>query len=165
MHPFSADNDRARYAYLAIAVAAVMLAYLLGLGLNHLSVVPPWWLDTPAVLGFYGILWKLYDGFIWRMPIGRSNVAGIVNLRGKWNGVVDSDFNGGSPVQATMEIDQTATRIRVSLVTDTSRSESAMAAVRSSGAFAGLHYNYFNEPRPLAAQTMHPHRGDCAPSA
>lgn len=159
MYTYSSDGRRRETVYASIAVVALGLAWGLGALFSYLSFAPPWWLDTPAVLGFYGAVWRLYDQYLWRVPIGSPNLGGATNYRGKWRGQIQSDYAGGIAVDAHLSIMQTATSLLVTLTTENSRSDSSMAMVRTEGALQGLHYHYFNEPRPLAQATMNAHRG------
>jgi hypothetical protein len=94
MHAYSTDNDRTRAVFLILAVLAILGAWLLSRSLDALSLIPPWWLDTPAVLGLYGLLWKGYDRFAWRWRLGVLSLTDIPDLAGTWAGSLVSTRDG-----------------------------------------------------------------------
>ena len=160
MHAYSTDSDRSRIAFLVLAVVAILGAWMLSQLLDVLSVIPPWWLDTPAVLGMYGLLWKGYDRFVWRWRIGALGLSDTPNLGGIWSGEIESARDPGRSLSATLTITQTASRILISLDTEMSRSSSVMAALNCKpGPYRGLHYSFENRPRAMAHPTMGPHSG------
>jgi hypothetical protein len=144
---------------LAIAVLSILLAWGLGAALGASQLDAPWWLDTPAVLGFYGVLWKLYDRRGWKLRWRSLGVSDVPDVGGTWHGTVDSSYNGTS-LNAVLAIRQTATHILIELETSHSRSTSVMATLNCSpGAFQGLSYVYENRPRTLSDPKMTPHSG------
>jgi hypothetical protein len=161
VHDYSTDQvGRSKYIYLAIATASILLAYGLAGLWKLLNSTPPWWLDTPAVVGFYGILWTIYTRYAWRWTYRSTTISGIPDLHGTWNGYIISSYDDRHQIPACLQIHQTATSILIELETKGSKSFSTMAAIRQSkGQFRGLHYGHLNEPKALSASTMHPHRG------
>lgn len=160
MHAYSTDSDRTRMALLALAVLAILGAWLFNRLLDVLDFTPPWWLDTPAVLGMYGLLWKGYDRFAWRWRLGALSLTDVPDLAGTWTGTIVSTRDGRTSVSATLTIVQTASRLLVSLETATSRSNSVMATLNCRpGPYQGLHYSFENRPRAMAQSTMAPHSG------
>jgi hypothetical protein len=173
MHPYSNDSNRPRTTALLLAVAAILLAWAAGSLLRGLEVIPPWWLDMPAVVGFYGILWRLYDRTLWRLRIGDQTLSGIPDYSGTWTGQVHSSHDGTTMHPARLTIRQTASRILVELRTNQSRSASHTAMLCAGpGSAQGLQYIYVNRPRSVPAAVpaaprpdrpaplaMHPHEG------
>jgi hypothetical protein len=148
VHPYSNDSSRTRTVLLVLAVAAVLLAWGLGRTLRSWEITPPWWLDTPAVVGFYGILWQLYDRLLWRARIGSQTLSGIPDYSGSWGGCVHSSYGGTAVYAARLTIRQTSSRILIELRTDRSRSVSQMAMLCAGpGSEQGLQYLYTNRPR------------------
>jgi predicted pore-forming effector associated with SMODS systems len=160
VHPYSTDATRPIRVMLILAVVAIGLAYLLNRSLSALHLKPPWWLDTPAVLGFYGLCWRLYDEYLWRLgPVTRT-LSGVPNLAGQWTGTILSSYSDQEPVKATLVVRQTSSRLLLTLETDTSRSHSTMASLCSApGPANGLYYAFTNVPRSLSKETMQPHTG------
>jgi hypothetical protein len=160
MHPYASDAARGRTVLLGLAVAAILLAWGFGKGLAALHLVPPWWLDTPAVLGFYGLLWKAYDQSLWRLRWRGRTLSGVPDYGGVWDGHLHSSYGEGLTVPATLTIRQTSSRILIELTTGTSRSASEMAAVNAApGRDYGLRYVYANLPshRPATSPRQRPH--------
>jgi SMODS-associating 2TM, beta-strand rich effector domain len=145
---------------LVLAIVAICLAYLLDRSLSTLHLKAPWWLDTPAVLGFYGLCWRLYDEYLWRLgPVTRT-LSGVPNLAGQWSGTILSSYADQDPVKAMLVVRQTSSRLLLTLETDTSRSYSTMASLCAApGPPNGLHYVFANTPRSLSKETMRPHAG------
>ena len=160
MHPYSTDATRPVRVMLLLAVVAILLAYLLDRSVVALRVRPPWWLDTPAVLGFYGLCWRLYDERLWRLgPVSRT-LSSVPNLAGYWTGTITSSYSGLGPLPASLMVYQTSSRLLIELETATSKSRSTMAAIISErGARSTLHYAFANMPRTLNKKTMLPHCG------
>ena len=160
MHPYSTDATRPIRAMLLLAVFAIGLAYLLDRSLHVLHVHPPWWLDTPAVLGFYGLCWRLYDEHLWRLGSVTRTLSGVPNLAGHWAGTLLSSYPNQKPIKASLVVRQTSSRLLITLETDKSKSFSTMAALFSApGPSNGLHYVFANVPRTLNKETMRPHTG------
>ena len=160
MHPYSTDATRQVRVMLLLAVTAIGLAYLLDRSWTILHVKSPWWLDTPAVLGFYGLCWRLYDEYLWRLgPVTRT-LSGVPNLAGQWTGTILSSYRDQEPIEATLMVRQTSSRLLVTLETVTSKSHSTMASLCSApGPANGLQYAFANTPRSLSKKTMLPHSG------
>lgn len=160
MHPYSTDTERAPKIHLLLAVVAILLAWGLGGILTALKSSPPWWLDTPAVIGFFGIVWSLHNHYLWKAGFRGYSLAGIPDLSGRWHGTIESGFSGGTQVECAVTIRQTSTKIAIHLETSGSFSDSIMAALHSnSGHAQGLHYEYLSLPRSLSSPSMHPHKG------
>jgi hypothetical protein len=160
VHPYSTDSTRQRTVLLVIAVAAILLAWALGRVLDLLDTSAPWWLDTPAVVGFYGLLWQAYDRWLWRVRIGDGTLSGVPDFSGTWEGRLISSYTPDTPYRATVTIHQSASHLVVELRTDSSRSYSHLAMIRiSPGPGHGLRYVYDNQPGELAVEGMKRHGG------
>jgi hypothetical protein len=145
---------------LLLAVLAILLAWALGRVLVLAHTSPPWWLDTPAVAGFYGLLWQAYDRLLWRVGPGGRTLSGVPYYGGSWEGQIHSGFRPEPPYEARLRIRQTASRILIELGTDSSRSHSRMATVYADpGPDQGLQYVYQNRPREIAAAGVEAHGG------
>lgn len=154
MHPYATDSDHTRLALTVLAIAALAAAY----GLHRLWT-PPWWVDAPSVLGFAGILWRVYDARLWRLRWGPLGLSNVPNLAGRWTGVLSSSHDGAEH-EAILTITQTASRIRIKLETASSDSDSFVASVNcQAGPKQGLTYVYDNRPKALAPNAMAPHQG------
>lgn len=144
-----------------MALFAVGASLLLDLVFTSLGVRPPPWLDTPAVMGFYGLFHRLYDQVLWRVPVGPLRLSPVPCVAGTWVGSATTSHNGGSRTSVVVTVCQTWTKILVRLETDHSVSRSLMAAIHTHEASQpGLTYEYLNEPKVASSvETMHTHRG------
>lgn len=161
MHNYTTDAKDRKSIPLWLAFLAVAATLLLNYVLKALSLKVPWWIDAPSVMGFYGLIYTLFDQFIWQLQLGYVRFSEIPNIQGTWVGVIRSSYNGGTEVRGVLlYIRQTWTKISIQLETDKSRSCSTMAAVNTEKfSEAGLKYEFMNEPSALSIQTMQPHRG------
>jgi hypothetical protein len=157
MHGYASDNffrgPKVYFTFGALAIAAAS-------GLRMLTAMPQLagYIDA-AVLSagvIYGGLIFLYDqwGWLW--------LSTIKNLNGTWVGIITTSHNGGTAVPCVMRVRQTWMRMAIELETEQSRSRTTMAALYDDQpGDVGLKYEYVSEPRNLAVQTMHTHRGVC----
>lgn len=142
-----------------------MLSILLAWGLNRIldwqDLCVPWWIDAPSVFGFYGLLHTLFDHWIWRMLFLRTaRVLRIPDLRGSWRGSITSSYDDNNSLDATITIRQTWTHIVITLESEHSKSQSLTASISTIDVDnPELSYEYLNEPKAGAADTMHAHRG------
>jgi hypothetical protein len=144
-----------------MALAGVVLALAWGWVQQRLPWQVPWWVDTPAVFGFYGLLLWGLDAYLWRQP----NVARLLrvpDLRGPWHGSVRSStdqFQQEHPI--TVVITQSWSALRI-VMEGASSSSCSTAAHVSEGAGTEsfeIVYEYLNTPRSGTSATMHAHRG------
>jgi len=162
MHPYATDSSERKYVPLLIAVISVSLAWLLNWILNALHLTIPWWIDAPSVMGFYGLLYSLFNRCFWRVPILRKvGLVKVPNLTGTWKGYVASSFDEHcTKHDATVTIRQNWSGISITFQTEHSSSHSLTACILSESPIgAVLNYEYLNEPKPDARETMHAHRG------
>lgn len=162
MHGYSTDSDERRVVPLLLAFFAISLAWLSSklLVVIHLSV--PWWVDAPSLMAFYGVLYTLFDRYLWRNSlVSKLGLVRIPNLAGRWRGYLISSFDGHVKHHDLMiNIFQSWTQITVFLTTATSmsRSSAAMIQVEDPEGVA-LIYQYQNQPLADAIRTMHMHYG------
>lgn len=150
------DCARERYIfYLAIAAVtgAAAANYLAGsvgitIGLTTLSV--------------FTVLFLVFDRWAWRLPLV-SRFVRIPDLSGTWNLTGRSNGADGQERDwsAVARIEQSWSRIAISIETVTSRSRSGMAAVEHDpGHGFRLLYRYTNEPKTASGE-LRSHRGTC----
>jgi hypothetical protein len=161
MHTYATDAKDREAIPLWLAAAAVGATLLLNYLLKVLNLQVPWWVDAPSVMGFYGLLYQLFDEFLWTQKIGFVRFSDIPNLQGTWVGVIKSSYQGGIEYPGiVLYVRQTWSKISIQLETERSKSKSIMAAVcTESSAEPGLKYEYSNDPNPLNSQGMNPHKG------
>ena len=157
MHGYASDNffrgPKVYFAFGALAIAAAS-------GLRALTAMPQLAgrIDVAALSAgvIYGGLIFLSDQWGWRW------LSTTKNLNGTWVGNITTTHNGGTSVPCVMRVRQTWTRMAIELETEQSRSRTTMAALYDDQpGDVGLKYEYVSEPRNLAVQTMHTHRGVC----
>ena len=157
MHGYASDNFfRGPKVYFAFGAAAIAVASVL----RAIAALPQFGghIDAAALSAgaIYGGLIFLYERWGWRL------LSTIKNLNGTWVGNITTTHNGGTSVPCVMRVCQTWTRMVIELETKQSRSRTTMAALYDhQPGDVGLKYEYVSEPRGLAVQTMHAHRGVC----
>lgn len=122
----------------------------------------PWYVDAPAVMGFYFIYYKLFDNFFWKWKwFAKINLIQTPNFNGTWDGHFLSSYDGHTNQKpGTIEIIQTWTRMCVVFNNGTSRSKSITSSIMTTNAEGYvLSYEYQNEPNYNSVPTMQIHRG------
>jgi hypothetical protein len=145
---------------LLLAAIAIGLAYLTAVVLRAASFHLAWWVATPSVGAFYGLLFGVFDSRLWRIALVRKFVfVNTPDLSGHWVGAVESSYQGVThPIE--VEIRQKWTHIAIRLTSANSQSRSNIAGVECAELdHPILTYDYINEPRVGASETMHTHRG------
>lgn len=160
MHAYTTDSSERKFVPLYIAGASVLLAWTLNRVLGSTQFTIPWWIDAPSVIGFYSLLYTVFNKYLWKLRILRTiGVVKVPDLNGTWNAYVASSFDEhATKYKATVRILQNWTRISIILETDYSKSTSLIAAIVTENGTV-LSHEYLNEPRPNATFTMHAHRG------
>ncbi|NJL40243.1 MAG: hypothetical protein HC899_28465 [Leptolyngbyaceae cyanobacterium SM1_4_3] len=161
MHTYATDAKDRETIPLWLAALAVAATLFLNYLLKALNFQVPWWIDAPSVMGFYGLLYELFDNLLWRLRFKAIHLSEIPNIRGTWVGIVKSSYDGGTETRGViLYVRQTWSKLSVQAETETSRSFSTMAVVNTSNSpESGLKYEYINEPGTFSVQTMQTHRG------
>jgi len=162
MHPYVTDSRERGYILMLVAGISVLCAWLLFRVLVNLQVTVPWWVDAPSVMGFYGVLYKVFDKWLWRTPVFRQiGLVKVPCIEGVWEGYVSSSFDEHQNQYAVVvTIRQTWTEVSLVLQSQHSRSHSLVASIiGGQSGYPWLNYEYLNEPSPDARSTMHSHRG------
>ncbi len=160
MHSYANDSSRRWRIIGLIALACWPIHYYLSGAISDLSQMAGISLTVPSVLTvFYAAYW-LFQNFLWRVgaEVGLLNVA---NLGGTWEGVLRSSFGDDFEEEwpFTIEIEQQWNQIFVEAHTDSSRSESTSAFLKSDRSGSELTYTYRNRPAPSAEEGMATHEG------
>lgn len=165
MHPFSIDTQERKNIIVTIALLCIPLSWLLNYlvklsGITDITGI--WWISAPSILGMAGILYKIFDEWLWRFDVLRKlRIIKTPDLSGVWNGTIATSFDDCADRHATnVKIQQTWTRISIFLAGSQSESHSLTASIltRQPGGIS-INYEYKNEPKPFAKSTMHAHRG------
>ena len=162
MHGYSTDSGERRVVPLFLAMLAIALAWGSSkfLAAVHLSL--PWWVDAPSSMAFYGVLYTLFDRYLWRNSLAHKlGLVRIPNLMGRWRGYLVTSFDGHAKRHDLMiNIFQSWTQISVYLTTTTSMSRSCAAMIQvDDPEGVALIYQYENQPLAYATRTMHMHCG------
>ena len=160
MHPYSIDTEERKNILFFLAVVCIFLAWSFFKILNNYQITLPWWIESPSILFFYGLLFVVFDKWSWKF-FRKIGFVKTPNLNGEWKGHLKSSFDEHSyEIKTTLKIFQTWTRIKILLTTEQSSSQSETASIiidAPEGKY--LSYQYINEPKPNAVKTMSIHRG------
>lgn len=162
MHPYVTDSGERRLVPLFLVILSIVAAWGLHETLDAIHLSPPWWFDMPSLMGFYSLFYSAFDRWLWRVSALRKiRLVKVPDIAGRWKGYTTSSFNEHQQQrEASLEILQTWTRIRISLETEASRSYSLAAAILTENPHCiVISYEYVNEPKARASSTMHIHRG------
>jgi len=162
MHSYATDSSERKSVPLYIGCTSVLVAWALNRVLGAIQFALPWWIDAPSVIGFYGLVYAIFNKYLWRWRILRTiGVVKIPDLNGTWEGYVASSFDQhATKYDATITIFQNWTQISIILETSNSKSSSLIAAIVTEDPNSMvLSYEYLNEPKPNSKHTMHIHRG------
>jgi len=160
MHSYSIDTEERKNILLILAIVSIIFSWGFYKILGNYQISLPWWVESPSVLFFYGLFFVIFDKWFWQY-LKKINFVKTPNLNGKWNGNLKSSFdNHTSEINATLKIFQTWTKIKILLITDQSTSQSETASIVIDAPEGNyLSYQYINEPKSNAVNTMSIHRG------
>ncbi|MBI2309634.1 hypothetical protein HYU89_01930 [Candidatus Collierbacteria bacterium] len=123
----------------------------------------PYWVDTLSPIYGYGLIYLLFDRYLWRCPIFTAfGIVSIPNLNRRWKGKQRSSYqeNGKNvEVKGCLEIEQTFSSVLVRGYYEKSKSESVVCAFTKLNSEIYLFYAYDNDPNTLKCGTMQQHKG------
>ena len=160
MHSYEVEG-RAKVV-VSLAVASMLIVWLLHVVLDAIDFQPQWWLSVPSFAGCYSVLYWLFDRYVWRLGLlRRLKLFQLPDLDGKWVGEIESSYSqDGRAYSVSVVILQRWSKVLVRLETEHSRSRSVAATLRTIDLpNPELSYQYVNEPKPNAPGTMEMHRG------
>jgi SMODS-associating 2TM, beta-strand rich effector domain len=165
MHSFSTNSTERKQIPFFIAVLAIGAGVLTSSLFSSLGMPIPWWAPPLDTMTFYGCFYWLFDRFVWKWKIVQAlRVSRMPLLAGKWRGRIDpanTDRVSGalaSPIDIDITIHQTWLGLLVVGETINSQSRSILGNLLV-GDETTVTYEYINEPRVSAPNTMHGHRG------
>jgi len=160
MHTYSIDTEERKNILLFLVVVSIIFSWSFYKILGNYQISLPWWVESPSVLFFYGLFFMIFDKWLWQY-LKKIKFVKTPNLNGEWSGNLKSSFDSHSTeVKATLKIFQTWTRIKILLTTDQSSSQSETASIVIDAPEGNyLSYQYINEPKSNAVNTMSIHRG------
>jgi len=160
MHSYSIDTEERKNILLVLAIISIVFSWGFYKILGNYQISLPWWVESPSVLFFYGLFFVIFDKWLWQY-LKKINFIKTPNLNGEWNGNLKSSFdNHASEINVILKIFQTWTKIKILLITDQSISKSETASIVIDAPEGNyLSYQYINEPKSNAINTMSIHRG------
>lgn len=128
---------------------------------------PPFWLETLSPLAAYGLLYSMFDRYLWHLKLFKFlGVVTFPDLRGRWKGTLRSSYNNIETHKIYIEITQKFSCIHIHAYFKASQSASAVASFTELNKKTYLFYTYDNEPNSLKKGTMQNHKGtvkiDCS---
>lgn len=162
LHHYSADTSDRRLVHVYLAVLSIILAYGLYCIFDKLQLTIAWWVDAPSVFGFYGIVYFLFNKYLWNRKFFKQ----IFFLKcPDWNGVYNCSIwtsydNFQSKKDILIKIIQTWDSISVMTKTDTSHSTSLSGSFSIKDSVSpSFTYEYENQPNIDVPATMNIHKG------
>lgn len=138
---------------------SLFIAWLFSILLPNL----PFWVDTLSPLYIYGLIYLLFDRYLWRLRIFATlGIVSTPNLNGRWKGKQRSSYQeNGENVETNgyLEIEQTFSSVSVKSYYEKSKSESAVGAFTKLNSEIYLFYVYDNDPNTLKRGNMQQHKG------
>lgn len=162
LHHYTADTKDRIWAHVVLFVAATACAWLFGQTLNYLEWQPPWWVEAPSIFGFYGILFALFNLYLWRNKYLRFIMRiKTPDLNGKYEGTLSSSHDKFvSEKRVKYCIHQTWNKMVVFSETDQSTSQSTIGAFHLEEVHRmSFVFQYENCPKPNAPAGMNRHCG------
>ncbi|MFZ5628554.1 MAG: hypothetical protein ACOY5B_05460 [Spirochaetota bacterium] len=162
LHFYSADSSEKRYVHVILAFISVCLAYALASITKATAIQIPWWVDAPAVFGFYGLIYTLFDKYLWQLHSIRKILRlKIPMISGNYSGSLSSSHDKfKKKTKITANIQQSWDKILIQIETNQSKSHSLSASFHVSDRISPvLIYYYENTPFVSSVKTMHAHKG------
>lgn len=163
MHQYLTEENVRQKVFVGSAILSVFSGWLFSRIILILPFDIPWWVETPSVLGFFGLYIWLFDNYIWKKrPFNKIGCLYVPDISGEWDVILMSSYKGfEEKTSAKAIIHQTATKLCVSLETDNSKSFSTAGALLKTDRINcyELTYQYVNQPKPEAVKTMEIHCG------
>jgi len=162
MHPYSTDSNERQKITFGLAVLAIGIAWALFRLFAFVHFTVPWWLDAPSTMGIFGFCYTAFDKVLWRQGwVRRIGLVKVPDLEGKWQGHIKSSFDQNSKEhEVSVRIRQSWTRLSLLLESGNSVSRTLVGSLQvTTPEGPVLSYQYRNEPRPVALETMQIHYG------
>ena len=159
MKTYTIEGGGRKIVPLYIAAASIGSTWLVTYLLSISSIVLPWWIEGPSVLGFYGLFYSVFDEKLWKTSLIRRALK-IPDLNGMWIGHIESSYdNFQESVRAELKIKQTWTRMSIIMKTQTSKGCNLTGAIFTDLGEVTLSFEFLNEPNVEAPSPLHIHRG------
>lgn len=164
MHPYSINiNDKAKI-YWIIVPLSLLCGYLTNQLLKSIPAYEhySWIVDIPSSgIAYLVIFYQVFDKFVWRWLVNRKIWFQTPVISGTYTGQLFSSIDGKiMPTNITVKIEQTLSKIRISLSTQQSTSKSEMAAISTDEPDGPLLiYEFLNDHRKVSDPNLTIHRG------
>lgn len=166
MHSYTIDSDERDRIPIYIALFSIILTWIFSKyflkPFTSIISIPIWWLDTPAVVGFYGIWYKVFDLYLWKIRLFKNLFRlQTPDLSGDWIVTLRSSYdNFNKEYSGEVNIQQTWTSISIKFENDTSSSFSKTASIYINDLCGTkMSYEYQNSPNADTVDTMNMHIG------
>ncbi|MBI5327657.1 MAG: hypothetical protein HZB80_05130 [Deltaproteobacteria bacterium] len=95
-----------------MAILSIVLSWSFYNVINSYQIILPWWVESPSVLFFYGLLFVVFDKWAWKY-FRKIGIVRTPNLNRERNGHLKFSFDEhSSEIKATLRIFQTWTKIK-----------------------------------------------------
>ena len=121
-----------------------------------------WIVDIPSSgIAYLVIFYQVFDKFVWRWLVNRKIWFQTPVISGTYTGQLFSSIDGKiMPTNITVKIEQTLSKIRISLSTQQSTSKSEMAAISTDETYGPLLiYEFLIDQRKVSDPNLTIHRG------
>jgi hypothetical protein len=164
-HSYATDSNERKTVIFLLAVISILSArYTNKIFLNEiLNLTIPWWSEI-SPFGFFLLFFTIFDKYLWQNRfIHKIGLIKTPNLNGVWKGGISSSFDPDmAKKDVKAKIHQSWIHIGINLETESSHSHSLSANVLTEDQNnVMISYEYLNEPKFNAEETMHIHRGTC----
>ena len=161
-HQYSADTKDRRLVHVYFTILAVLFSYLLNWIAHNTFLKIPWWLDAPAIFGFYGLIYFLFNNMLWKIRTFRF----LFRIKTPdWNGeykcILRSSFdNFQSEKDLIVRITQNWETILIQTITNSSISNSLAGSFSiNDSCLPQFTYEYINKPNNDANTSLNIHYG------
>jgi hypothetical protein len=155
-------NRRVLVQVVAVTVVAV---FAIGIWSTGQHVQASWLKFYSTAVFAVTIVLALWDHWAWHLPWVQKVLKAPRDLRGTWKGTLTSFWNdpgtGKTPAPKTAfaVVRQSASEVKITLLTDESSSRSSLASLSDDGAGATLAYTYLNRPAARVEHRSRMHNG------
>lgn len=129
--------------------------------IDHIFPVPEW-IPVPSVLAVYGLLFGLFNKYIWRWKLLRAiGLISTPDLNGEWDMISNSSKTEQKiQYQGKLYIDQTWTEINIYFDGNIATSNSLMASINflNHKKFS-IEWEYLSKKKPEHAEEEYMHYG------
>jgi hypothetical protein len=154
------SKDRKKFTWIN-ALISMTIAYLTYLLTYYVKQDSLSWLCIPSMIAYYIILDYLSNAYSWKSSIVRRILSlDTPNLNGIWDGDSTYTLDSQCKTNISIGIKQTLDKIHITLASEETRGHSITASVFVDDVGSrSLRYEYIEEPRNNASQSVQMHRG------